>query len=171
MPKIPTAPFDRVLDRVDATWRLRQAPHHVILAQTGAGKTTLVKELLKLRHADRVLILDAKPAPDPAWDDIVGYPDTWGAPVTGIGPGFGSDAEGGGPFGYWFRLVAAPDREATGRALAHALDVVRDEGPSVASPTATRWSQDHSIRKHTIAPENLFSAPCAAHASAVDCSL
>lgn len=131
MSQLPAAPFARVLDRVESTWRPRQAPHHVILGQTGAGKTTLVKELLKLRLADRVLILDAKPAPDPAWDDVDGWADTWGKPVTSIAPGFGSEAEGGGPFGFWFRLVATPDREATGRALAHALDIVRAEGHCV----------------------------------------
>jgi energy-coupling factor transporter ATP-binding protein EcfA2 len=131
MHQLPPAPFAAVLDRIDATWRPRQAPHHVILGQTGAGKTTLVKELLKLRLAERVLILDAKPARDPAWDDVDDWPDTWGKPVTGITAGFGSQAEGGGPYGYWFRLVATPDRDATGRALAAALDVVRGEGRCV----------------------------------------
>jgi hypothetical protein len=131
MPTLPAAPFERVLDRVDQAWQPRRAAHHVILGQTGAGKTTLIKELLKLRTAARVLIIDPKPAPDPAWDDEQGWPDTWGRPVTCISAGFGSGQEGGGPYGYWFRLVANPDREATGRALAAALDVVRAEGHAV----------------------------------------
>jgi hypothetical protein len=125
------APFDRVLDRVDQAWQPRRAAHHVVLGQTGAGKTTLIKELLKLRLAARVLIIDPKPAPDPAWDDVPGHLDTWGRPVTSISPGFGSEAEGGGPYGYWFRLVATPDRDATGKALADALDVIRTEGHAV----------------------------------------
>lgn len=130
-PELPTAPLDRVLDRVDQAWQPRRAPHHVILGQSGAGKTTLIKHLLRLRLDERVLIIDPKPAPDPAWDDVDGHPHTWGRPVQHIGPGFGSDREGGGPNGYWFRLVATPDREATGPALAGALDVVRAEGHAI----------------------------------------
>ncbi|WP_433464359.1 helicase HerA domain-containing protein [Spirillospora sp. CA-128828] len=131
MPHLPAAPLDRVLDRVDRAWQPRRAAHHVILGQTGAGKTTLIKSLLRLRLDARVLIIDPKPAPDPAWDDVAGYPDTWGTPVQHIAAGFGSDREGGGPHGYWFRLVATPDREATGAALAAALDVVRAEGHAI----------------------------------------
>lgn len=44
------------------------------------------------------------------------------------GPGSAPDARAAGTPEYWFRLVATPDRDATGRAFARALDVVRAEG-------------------------------------------
>jgi hypothetical protein len=128
MQQLPHATFDQVLPRVSAAWAPQTAPHHLLLAQTRAGKTTLIKRLLRLRPHSRALILDPKPARDAAWNDEPGDRHTWGLPVTSIEPGWGSRAEGGGPHGYWFRLVATPDRNATERALAQALEVVRAEG-------------------------------------------
>lgn len=128
MQQLPTAPIERALGRVSAAWAPQTAPHHLILAQTRAGKTTLIKQLLQLRPLARALILDPKPAQDPAWDDEPGGHHTWGLPVTSISAGFGSQAEGGGPHGYWFRLVANPDQAATEHAIGQALDVVRAEG-------------------------------------------
>ncbi|MGO9298418.1 MAG: hypothetical protein ACLP52_31850 [Streptosporangiaceae bacterium] len=101
------------------------------MGKTGAGKTSLVKRLLRLRPDARVLIFDPKPAADETWADDPGSENTWGLPVPEIYPGFGSGAEGGGPRGYWFRMVATPDREATGRAYAAGLDIVRTEGHAI----------------------------------------
>ena len=126
--QVPQAPIEQALARVGALWAPRTAPHQLILAQIRAGKTTLIKRLVSLRPGARVLILDPKLAHDEAWDDDPGGEHTWGKPVTEIGPGFGSEAEGGGPFGYWFRLIATPDLDATEHAFTRALQVVQTEG-------------------------------------------
>jgi hypothetical protein len=118
----------RVLERVDRLRRPQTAPHHLVLAQTRAGKSSLVKQLLRLRSSERVLIIDPKRAADPVWDDEPGEEHSWGRPVTSLGPGYGRTAEGGGPHGLWFRLVATADHEATRRGLLGALGVVADEG-------------------------------------------
>src|SRR5262249_10303250 len=125
---LPQAPIERALERVDALWSPRRAPHHLLLAQIRAGKTTMIKRLLLLRQAARVLILDPKVAHDEAWDDYPGQTNTWGKPVTEITSGFGSDAEGGGPYGYWFRLIATPDMDATEQAFAAAIQTVQVNG-------------------------------------------
>lgn len=125
---MPSAPVARVLARVSAAWAPQTAPHHLILAQTRAGKSTLIKALLQLRPTARALILDPKPAADEVWDDDPGDLHTWGLPVTSIQPGFGQHAEGGGPHGYWFRMIATKDRAATASAIEAALGIVRSEG-------------------------------------------
>lgn len=125
---LPVVPFERVLARVDALWRPQTTPHHLVLAKTRAGKTTLIKRLLELCDQDRVLVIDPKPAPDAAWSDRPDVQHTWGRAVTTVAAGFGSHHEGGGPHGQWFRLVATPDRNATRRAVEAALDVVTSEG-------------------------------------------
>jgi len=126
---LPEVRLPRVLDRVGALWHPQAAAHHLIFGQTGAGKTTLVKALLGLCPYSRVLILDPKPKADPVWDG--GDAGQWGKLVTSVPPAFGSDREGGGPRGLWFRLAGTPDREQTARRFADALAIVAAEGHAV----------------------------------------
>jgi hypothetical protein len=66
VPLLPDAPFAAVLGRLDATWSPWTAPHLFILAMSGAGKTTLIRQVLGYACApERVLVLDPKPADDP----------------------------------------------------------------------------------------------------------
>jgi len=125
----PAAPLPRVLARVDAIWHPDAAPHHLLYAMTGAGKSTLVKALLGLCAHERVLILDPKPHPDPVWDGAGA--DAWGRIVHAAGPAFGSDRDGGGPAGLWFRLAGTPDRGETARRFGAALAIVAAEGHCV----------------------------------------
>ena len=125
------APLARVLERADAIWSPRQAPHHLVYGQTGSGKTTLIKALLDLCEHERVLILDPKPHADPVWDGPDGDPDRWGRPVTEVPAMFGYPADGGGPDGCWYRLTGSPDRPDTARRFAAALDTVAAEGHCV----------------------------------------
>jgi len=126
---LPSVPAGRVLDRVATIWHPESAPHHLVYGMTGAGKTTLIKALLGLCRHERVLILDPKPHPDPVW----GEPGDlrWGRPVTEVTPMFGSDRDGGGPAGLWYRLAGSPDRAVTARRFAAALSIVAAEGHCV----------------------------------------
>lgn len=129
MTTLPQASLGRVLRRVDAIWHPSAAPHHLLYGMTGSGKSTLIKALLGLCGHERVLILDPKPHPDPVWDGEV--PGQWGKPVGEVMPMFGSQREGGGPAGLWFRLAGSPDRDGTGRRFAAALATVEAEGHCV----------------------------------------
>lgn len=127
---LPRASLPQVLDRVATVWAADAAPHHVVYAMTGAGKSTLIKSLLGLCEGERVLILDPKPHPDPVWDQL-GEPDRWGRPIRSIKSMFGADRDGGGPHGLWYRLTGAPDRDDTARRFADALATVQAEGHCV----------------------------------------
>jgi hypothetical protein len=82
--------------------------------------------------AERVLIIDPKPAADPVWDGAPDDPDQWGKPVTAIRPRFGHAGEpGGGPHRLWYRLTGGPDRPDTARRFADALAIVAAEGHTV----------------------------------------
>lgn len=131
MIRLPAVPLGRVLDRVGSVWHPGGAAHHVVYGMTGAGKSTLIKSLLGLCAAERVLILDPKPHPDPVWDGPADDSCRWGKPVTRVTPMFGGEGEGGGPAGLWFRLPGTPDRAATGRRFAEALAVIAAEGHCV----------------------------------------
>jgi hypothetical protein len=122
--------MSRVLARVGALWHPQSAAHHLVYGQTGAGKTTLVKALLSLCPYSRALILDPKPTADPVWDDADGG-GRWGKLVTSVTPMFGSEQEGGGPRGLWFRLAGTPDRGETARRFGAALATVQAEGHCV----------------------------------------
>lgn len=129
---LPEVTLGRALRRVDAIWAADRAPHHLVYGQTGSGKTTLIKGLLSLAEAARVLILDPKPAADPVWDAPDGGPWRWGRPVERVTPMFGHVGEpGGGPSGLWFRLLGSPDRADTARRFGDALDTVAAEGHCV----------------------------------------
>ncbi len=128
---LPRAPLARVLARVGAVWSPLGAPHHLVYGQTGSGKTTLVKALLGLCAAERVLILDPKPHADPVWDGPPQDPHCWGKPVTQVSAMFGYPSDGGGPLGLWYRLTGAPDRADTGRRFGEALATVAAEGHCV----------------------------------------
>lgn len=128
---LPRASLGRVLARVDHIWHPQAAAHHILYGMTGSGKSTLITALLGLCADERVLILDPKPHPDPVWDGPPGNPGRWGQPVASIGPMFGSEREGGGPFGLWFRLAGSPDRADTSRRFGDALATVAAEGHCV----------------------------------------
>lgn len=124
---LPEVSLPRVLARVDSIWDSAGAAHHLLLGQTGAGKTTLVLQLLSLCPDERVLVLDPKPHPDPVHDLLPAGP----RPVTTVTPMFGADQEGGGPSGLWFRLVGTSDRADTERRFRAALEIVQAEGHCV----------------------------------------
>lgn len=124
---LPEVSLARVLTRVDAIWDPDGAAHHLLLGQTGAGKTTLVLRLLSLATDSRVLVLDPKQHADPVHDTTPAGP----RPVTTVGPMFGAGQEGGGPSGLWFRLVGTPDRADTERRFRSALEIVAAEGHTV----------------------------------------
>jgi hypothetical protein len=129
---LPRVPLARVLRRVDAIWHPEGAPHHLLYATTGAGKSTLVKELLSLCPEERVLLLEPKRNPDAVYEGPPGDPWRWGRPVTSIRPMFGHDGDpGGGPSGMFYRLTGSPDREDTKRRFEKALEIVANEGCTV----------------------------------------
>lgn len=129
---LPRVLLPPVLARVNAIWRPDGAPHHLIYGMSGSGKTTLIKRLLGLCGYERVLIIDPKPAADPAWNSDGTDPWQWGRPVETIGPMFGyEDERGGGPFGMWFRVTGSPDRSDTARRFADVLGTVAAEGHTV----------------------------------------
>jgi hypothetical protein len=128
MMDLPSAPLSRVLARADSVWSPATAPHHLVYGQTGSGKTTLIRHLLNLCPAERVLVIDPKQAADPSWPLTPADP----APVTAIEPMFGyRGAPGGGQHHMWYRLTGSPDRPDTGRRIAQALDIVAAEGHTV----------------------------------------
>jgi len=130
--QLPEAPLERVLRRVGAVWGPDAAPHHLVYAATGAGKSTLIKALLGLCEHSRVLLLEPKRNADPAYLGPDGDPHRWGKPVERITPRFGFDGEpGGGPAGMRFRIQGAPNREDTARRFGDALDIVANEGHTV----------------------------------------
>jgi hypothetical protein len=128
MTPLPAVTMPRVLARVNAVWDARTAPHHVVYGRTGVGKTTLVRQLLTLRAAERVLVIDPKPNTDPSWPVTPADP----RPVTAVAPMFGYAGEpGAGPGGRWYRLTGSPDRADTTRRIGRALEVVAAEGHCV----------------------------------------
>lgn len=132
MSSFPLATFNAVLDRLAAVTDPDLRPNHLILGKTGAGKTRLTRAILaRVAYADRVLVLDPKGADDPSW--TMSSEKTGPAPKTAadLQEGFGSNREGGGPAGMWFRLVAARDRAVTTRRFADALRLVAAEGACV----------------------------------------
>lgn len=132
MTTIPAAPMATVLDRVDAIWGPAGAPHHLIYAATGAGKSTLIKALLGLCPRERALVLEPKRNTDPVYEGPAADPWRWGRPITAISPRFGYEGcPGGGPSGMFYRLTGSPDREDTARRFATALDIVANEGATV----------------------------------------
>jgi hypothetical protein len=55
------------VDRLDATWSPWTTPHLFILGMSEAGKTPLIRQILGYAcAAERVLVLDPKPANDPS---------------------------------------------------------------------------------------------------------
>jgi hypothetical protein len=129
---LPEASLDRVLRRVDAIWGPDAAPHHLVYAATGAGKSTLIKALLNLCRYSRVLLLEPKRNADPVYAGPPDDPHRWGKPVTDITPRFGFEGErGGGPGRMRYRLIGSPDRDDTARRFGAALDIVANEGHCV----------------------------------------
>jgi len=110
------------------TWSPWHAPHMWLLGMTGAGKTTLVRNIMCwCCAAERVLVLDPKPADDASWSTGDWPP----APITMLRPLFGQKQDGGGPARTWYRLTASHDPAETARRFAAALRIVRAEGHTV----------------------------------------
>jgi hypothetical protein len=116
----PKVAFDLVAGRVNKLWDPMTAAHHVIFAQTRAGKSHLItRGLLDLRPYDRTLILDVK-GDDPVWD---GY----GRLVNELPAGFSGD--GDGPAGMRYRLlVDLSDRKASQAKVRAVLEQISSEG-------------------------------------------
>jgi hypothetical protein len=115
-----TVPFPLVGRRVSRLWDPKDAAHHVIMAQSRAGKSHLItRGLLELRPYDRTLILDVK-GDDDVWQ---GY----GRPVEELRPAFGGD--GDGPGGMRYRLVVdMADRPRAREQIRDALEQIGHEG-------------------------------------------
>lgn len=128
---IPEATLQRVLRRVGSVWHPERAAHHLAYGSTGAGKSTLVKALLGLCPHARVLVVEPKRNPDAVYQGPADDPFRWGRPVISVEPRFGSEQEGGGPAGLWFRIQGSPDRADTARRIGAALDIVANEGHCV----------------------------------------
>ena len=138
---LPVAPVDRVLARVGAIWSPKVAPHHLIYASTGAGKSSLIKMLAWLRPKARLLLVTPKPNPDPVYEGFA-------RPVLDLQPGFGCDYEGGGPHGLWFEIFGQRDQHAgknsgTARRIGQALEIVASEGHTVLVVDDARFVCKH----------------------------
>jgi hypothetical protein len=132
MPLLAEATLDDVLERMAAVISTEHYPNQLYLGKSGAGKTRLMRRVLAwTAPADRVAVFDPKPADDPSWtlsdDDIGPAP----APVTSLAPGFGSQYEGGGPLGLWFRVPASRDPAVTTTRFTGALRRIGSEGACI----------------------------------------
>ena len=80
MTTLPEVPLGRALQRVAAIWHPDGAPHHLIVGQSGVGKSTMVKALLSLCPFERAVVFNPKPAFNKVWYDA-DDPARWGQPV------------------------------------------------------------------------------------------
>jgi energy-coupling factor transporter ATP-binding protein EcfA2 len=128
---LPNVPLQRALRRVDAIWGPEQASHVLMYGATGAGKSTLIKSLMGLCEAERLVLVEPKRNADPAYEGPPDDPWRWGKPVDRLTPRFGYDDHGGGPNGMWFRLTGSPDRADTARRFGQALDIIANEAMTV----------------------------------------
>lgn len=125
-PVVPVVPFEQVATRVDRLWHPDRAPHHVMFAQTRAGKTHLIAHgLLPLMAEQRVLILDAK-GDDPLWGRMPAGRRP--AVVTRLAPAFGQDDDGGGPLNMHYRFDVQGAGGDPKRVARRVLDQVDEEG-------------------------------------------
>lgn len=129
---LPTTTLGRALQRVSAIWGPEQAPHALIYAATGAGKSTLIKSLLSLNEYERVVLVEPKRQADVAYEGPPEDPWRWGRPVERITARFGYAGErGGGPRDMWYRILGSPDRADTAKRFGDALDIVANEGSTL----------------------------------------
>jgi len=132
MSLLPDASIGDVLDRVADVVNPDHYPNQLILGKSGAGKTRLTRQILaRTAFADRVAAFDPKPADDKSWtmssDELGQAPKA----VTALDAGFGQSAEGGGPAGLWFRLIASRDPAVTSERFTDGLRLIGAEGACV----------------------------------------
>lgn len=135
--EVPAREWDEVAAYVNAEWKPDSSPHHAIIAQTRAGKSSLIRHgLLPLVPYDRVLVLDSKGGRDRSWSG-------WGRTVSRFPSSFklrSVDPET--PRAGWFRLVI-PRTRAEGRpVVAEALDKVIQQGDWIVVVDETRHVTD-----------------------------
>jgi hypothetical protein len=101
-PAIPEQPMTLVQGRVNRLWIRELSTHHLIIAESGSGKTGLiVKCILPLCTYDRMVFIDVKNDTDPMLSEV-------GRP---IGPGDVAQVlaePSDGPRKSWYRLVVDP---------------------------------------------------------------
>jgi hypothetical protein len=124
-----------VQGRVDRLWTPRIATHHLIIGESGAGKTGLIRDgILPLCVYDRVLFIDVK-------NDTDQMLSNWGVP---IGPNDVLKAFAGGA--RWYRLIVDPinDRERAQSAVRLALQLALDIGDTIVVTDETRTITEQS---------------------------
>lgn len=134
---IPVAPWSTVAAYLNETWLPDSAPHHAVIAQTRAGKTSLIRHgLLPLLPHDRVLVVDGKGGTDPAWDG-------WGRPVKEL-PGALTlrRHDNGEPRTHWYRLVPPLERAKAREVVGDALTTILRQGRWVVVVDETRFVAD-----------------------------
>ena len=141
--RIEARSWRSVADYVHGEWLPDTSPHHAVVAQTRAGKSTLIRHgILPLVAHDRVLILDSKGGNDATWAGC-------GRPVSRFPSKLLRRArENDEPREHWYRLVI-PLEHTAGRTavrgrevVADALDKVIREGQWVVVVDETRHITD-----------------------------
>lgn len=127
MTGIAQAPMQRVMRRLDTAWQAYATPHILVLAQSGAGKTTLARLVLALRPQARVVVFLPKTKVDASWADGPGAP----RPVGRLGARFGEDGDGGGPHGRWYLRMATASIDETTRIMREDIALLMAEGHAI----------------------------------------
>lgn len=134
---IPARPWSAVAADVNRMWLPDSQPHHAIIAQTRAGKTSLIRHgLLPLVPHDRVLVLDSKGGRDAAWAGL-------GRVVHELPNRLQLRAhDNGEPRTHWYRLVLPDETPAARRVAGEALRAVLKAGEWIVVVDETRHITD-----------------------------
>ena len=136
---IGSQPWRRVAEYVNETWRPDSAPHHAIIAQTRAGKSSLIRRgILPLVPHDRVLVLDSKGGKDQTW---AGFGKTVKRFPSRLQL---STRDPDTPRSQWFRLVIPWNRDEAREVVNDALETVARQGDWVVVVDETRHITDPS---------------------------
>lgn len=120
--------------RVNRLWIPRRTTHHLVIGESGAGKTGLIRDgILPICTHDRVLFIDVKNDTDEMLAD-------WGMPIGPDEVIKAFTAKGSGPFGAWFRLVIDPlnDKTRAQAAVKEALNLALEIGNIIIVSDETR---------------------------------